>query len=229
LDGIGNMSLGMQVKLMRVLQERTFERVGGGNPQPVNVRIVAATHHDLDALVTAGRFREDLHHRLGVFPIHVPDLKDRIEDLPVLIEEVQRKLERPGETGVRFTPQAFRTLKRYSWPGNLRELSELVENLSASSAGREVDVDNLPSGFLQDIEAAGSARGVESSLVDAARKFHPDGLDLERYLGDMERVLIQQALNETDGRVSRAASLLKLSEATLAEKMREHGIGSADE
>lgn len=224
LDDIGDMPLAMQFELMRVLQERTFERVGGGKPRPVNVRIVAASHHDLDVLVAEGHFREDLHHRLSVFPIHVPDLRDRIEDLPVLIEEVQRKLHISGP-GVRFTPAAFRVLARYSWPANLRELSQLIERLAEACAGREVDVGDLPPEYLRDAEAAPLTSDAGAGGIS---RFHPDGMDLERYLGDMERLLIRQALEETGGVTDKAARLLKLSEAVLLEKMHQHGIEPAD-
>lgn len=227
LDDIGDMPLSMQVKLMRVLQERIFERVGGGSPQPVNVRIIASTHHDLDSLVAEGRFREDLHHRLSVFPIHVPELKDRIEDLPVLIEEIQRKFQHTGQPGVRFTPEAFRVLKQYSWPANLRELSYLIENLAHAFPHREVDVGDLPPECLRDVEAV-SAGAKSAVFPGGVSRFHPDGLDLEHYLGDMERVLIRQALAETDGVVEKAAALLKLSGDALVEKMHRHGISTGD-
>lgn len=220
LDDIGDMPLAMQVKLVRVLQEKMFERVGGGNPRPVNVRIIAATHRNLEALVAEGGFRKDLHHRLGVFPIRVPDLKDRIEDLPVLIEEIQRKFKHTSG-GVRFTPDAFRALRRYRWPANLRELSLLIERLSQESAGREVDVPDLPAEFLQEDATKGPA-------LTYTPLFHPDGLDLERYLGDMEGVLIRRALEETNGALDRAAALLKLNRDAMLSKMTRHGISMDD-
>lgn len=223
LDDIGDMPLAMQVKLLKVLQERTFERVGGGTPRDVNVRIIAATHLGLHQLVAESKFREDLFHRLSAFPIHVPDLKDRIEDLPVLIEEIQRKRRDSDRPGIRFSPRAVDALERYLWPGNLRELSELVEKLAGLYLDREIGIDDLPGEYRQ--QRAALPPGSEETR---ASRFHPDGLDLRRYLGDMERLLIRQALEETGGTVSRAADLLKMSKTLLAQKMRKHRISAAD-
>jgi len=225
LDEIGDMPISMQVKLLRVLQERTFERVGSGKARQVNVRIIAATHRDLDAMVAEGKFREDLYYRLSVFPIHVPDLKDRIEDLPILIEEVQRKLHNSGSSGLRLTPNAFRALKQYDWPGNIRELSNLVERLSIMYPDREVDVADLPPEYRRHV-AVEELQEDTTAAPDPPR-FHPDGLDLKRYLADMERALIQQALDESNGVVARAAELLKLRRTTLVEKMRKYDIRAA--
>lgn len=221
---IGAMSLAMQFKLLRVLRERTFERVEGSTPRMVNVRIVAATHHDLVQLVAEGRFREDLLSCLNGFPIHMPSLKDRIEDLPVLVAEVQRKLPSHGADGVTFSDAALDVLRRYGWPGNLRELSGMVERLCAGRTGSQIDAGDLPPEILSE---AGSGRPPEPAHPEfqpAAAHSHPDGLDLERYLADMEQSLIRQALEESGGATAKAAERLNLGRDALAEKMRKYGF-----
>jgi len=228
LDEIGDMPMPMQVKLLRVLQERSFERVGSGKPRQVNVRIIAATHRDLDKLVADGRFREDLYFRLSVFPIHVPGLKDRIEDLPLLVEEIRRKLGQSGDSGTRLSPRAIAALQQYEWPGNIRELSNLVERLTILYPDREVDVQDLPASYRENVDLdAVDAVTAAPAPADAAR-FHPDGLDLKRYLADVEQSLIQRALDEADGVVARAAELLKLRRTTLVEKMRKYGLRAVE-
>ena len=144
LDEIGDMSLPMQVKLLRVLQERTFERVGSNQTVQCNVRIVAATHRDLEAMIEKGTFREDLYFRLCVFPIYVPPLRERTDDLPRLITHFNEKLAARQLGGVRLTPAAMEALRQYRWPGNIRELENLVERLSITHAGRIVGPDDLP-------------------------------------------------------------------------------------
>ncbi|MGA8259445.1 MAG: sigma-54 dependent transcriptional regulator [Arenicellales bacterium] len=225
LDEIGDMPLPMQVKLLRVLQERNFERVGSGKVRHVNVRIVAATHRDLDKLVAEGRFREDLYFRLSVFPIHVPDLKERIEDLPLLVEEIRRKLQQGA--GVGFTARAIEALKGYDWPGNIRELSNLVERLSILYQGGQVDVEDLPPEYRQHIPVDDTPAPQTPASFHELPRFHPDGLDLKRYLADTERSLIETALNESGGVVAKAASLLKLRRTTLVEKMRKYELRAA--
>lgn len=224
LDEIGDMPLPMQVKLLRVLQERTFERVGSGKARQVNVRIIAATHRNLDSLVAEGKFREDLYYRLSVFPIHVPDLKERIDDLPLLVEEIRRKLQQTGQgAGMSLTPGAVKALQRYDWPGNIRELSNLVERLSILYPENEVDVRDLPPEYRQSV--GNGAPGPESVPVSSnTRVFGNGGLDLKNHLAEVEQSLIQRALDEADGVVSKAAELLNLRRTTLVEKMRKYNL-----
>ena len=144
LDEIGDMSPSMQVKLLRVLQERVFERVGNHVPVRCNVRIIAATHRDLEGAIQRGAFREDLFHRLNVFPIEMPSLRDRTEDLPALVRDFAARNEAEGRGRVQFSPRALAALARYPWSGNVRELANLVERLSIISAGAIVDVADLP-------------------------------------------------------------------------------------
>ena len=144
LDEIGDMSLTMQVKLLRVLQERVFERVGNHVPIPCNVRIVAATHRDLEAAILRGNFRGDLFYRLNVFPIEMPPLRRRSEDLPTLIAEFVAQNALAGRSRVTFAPAALAALERYNWPGNVRELANLIERLSILFNGGTIRVADLP-------------------------------------------------------------------------------------
>ncbi len=151
LDEIGDMSPDMQVKLLRVLQERTFERVGGNKRIEADVRVLAATHRDLDARIQDGSFREDLFYRLNVFPIETPPLRDRSSDLPVLVKELTSRIEDEGRGSVRLSSEALSVLSRYEWPGNVRELSNLIERLAIVCPFDEVVVDELPEKLLRDM------------------------------------------------------------------------------
>ncbi len=157
LDEIGDMSLPMQVKLLRVLQERSFERVGGNQTIRCNVRVVAATHRDLETRIAEGKFREDLFYRLNVFPIDVPALRERREDLPALVETIAAQLARTGRGEVRFTPEALQALAGYEWPGNVRELTNLVERLAVLHPGGSVRVQDLPARYRGDAALAAVA------------------------------------------------------------------------
>jgi len=148
LDEIGDMSLHMQVKLLRVLQERCFERVGSNKTIEADVRIVAATHRNLEQRIRDGLFREDLFYRLNVFPIELPALRDRPSDIPVLVEEMVRRIEEEGRGAVRFSAAAMSALTQYHWPGNVRELANLVERLAILCPYGEVQLDDLPEKFL---------------------------------------------------------------------------------
>lgn len=144
LDEIGDMPLQMQVKLLRVLQERTYERVGGTKPIKCDVRIIAATHRELENLIADGKFREDLYYRLNVFPIESPALRDRKEDIPLLLQELVSRLERENAHSIRFTESSLSSLIEHLWPGNVRELSNLVERLLILFPNQVVDVADLP-------------------------------------------------------------------------------------
>ncbi len=144
LDEIGDMPMPMQVKLLRVLQERTFERVGGTKSIQADVRVVAATHRDLEELIKEGKFREDLFYRLNVFPIEKPALRERQEDIPLLLQELLSRLEKDHKATLRFTQRALDSLMKHSWPGNVRELSNLLERLLILHANKIVDLSDLP-------------------------------------------------------------------------------------
>jgi sigma-54 dependent transcriptional regulator, flagellar regulatory protein len=214
LDEIGDMSLDMQVKLLRVLQERTFERVGSVESRRANVRILAATHRDLDTRVAAREFREDLYFRLNVFPIRVPALHERIEDLPCLIADLVRLGQAAGRPAVAFSETALECMRSYRWPGNVRELQNLVERLSILCSDRPVEREDLP-----------AAIGERRRATQVPETFIPTGgIDLREHLGTIEKQLIRSALDQTDGTVAHAARLLKLRRTTLVEKLRKYEI-----
>src|SRR5579859_2724190 len=160
LDEIGDMSLQMQVKLLRVLQERTFERVGSNRTMRCNVRIIAATHRDLDSAISAGRFREDLFYRLNVFPIQMPPLRERLEDLPVLIEHLVQRQEQMAGRHIKLDKQAMNCLARNPWPGNVRELSNLLERLAVLFPEQTISADDLPERYRNQGAAAWISSGV---------------------------------------------------------------------
>jgi len=214
LDEIGDMSPDMQVKLLRVLQERTFERVGSVEPRRANVRILAASHRDLEARVGSGEFREDLFFRLNVFPIRVPPLRERLDDLPRLVDDLISRGVEAGRPSIRFSETALDCLRTYRWPGNVRELQNLVERMSILYPNCEIQRENLPS-------TIGERRRTTSTATDPIC-IPSGGLDLKEHLGAIEKQLIRSALEQTDGTVAHAARLLKLRRTTLVEKLRKY-------
>ena len=240
LDEIGDMSLPMQVKLLRVLQERVFERVGGNKTQHCDVRIIAATHRNLEQSITNGQFREDLYYRLSVFPLELPALRERLDDLAVLITEFNQRLARRGLGVVRFSTAAMHALQAYAWPGNVRELSNLVERMAILFPHGEVRASDLPEKYRgqqvcdevrsSDLLAMMEGRAVVADISDArpsvvAMGLLPeDGLDLKDHLADIEVGLIRQALDATGGVVAHAARLLHMQRTTLVEKLRKYGL-----
>jgi sigma-54 specific flagellar transcriptional regulator A len=233
LDEIGDMPLPMQVKLLRVLQERKFERIGGSKTLEADVRVIAATHKDLEEMITSGEFREDLYYRLNVFPIEMPPLRERISDLAVLIEELTRRLVEQGLDSVRLHPTALESLRQHGWPGNVRELSNLLERLAIMHPNGIVGVSELPAKF-QHIDEPDPERyaqicaaeeGGESAASHGASDLLPnEGIDLKEHLEKIEQTLIEQALNRNSGVVARAAETLNIRRTTLVEKMRKFGM-----
>lgn len=253
LDEIGDMSLPMQVKLLRVLQERSFERVGGNQTIRCNVRVIAATHRDLETRIAEGKFREDLFYRLNVFPIEVPALRERSEDLPALVQTIAAQLARTGRGEVRFAAEALQALAAYEWPGNVRELTNLVERLAVLHPSGVVRVQDLPARYRAEAPvqpaqappapAAADAAGSDERLDLRSFSFHTpaaatatagqedtatalpdDGLDLRNHMANIELKLIHEALERTQGVVAHAAQLLGLRRTTLVEKLRKYGI-----
>ena len=226
LDEIGDMPAAMQVKLLRVIQEKSFERVGSNETLDANVRILAATHTDLEQGIRVGRFREDLYYRLNVFPIAVPPLRDRIEDLPLLIKDLLERLSGERKAPVRLTAEALELLQRYPWPGNVRELANLVERLAILYPGGVVDVPELPEQYRRfgGEARATTARPGRNPAGSLPLVLPPEGLDLKAHLATLERELIDQALDDAAGVVSHAARRLRLGRTTLVEKMRKYGI-----
>ncbi len=218
LDEIGDMSLDMQVKLLRVLQERTFERVGCNTPRRCNVRIVAATHRNLAEAVEKGTFRQDLYYRLNVFPIEMPPLYKRASDLPMLLEELMIQHQGADAGRLRMSPEALEALSAYSWPGNVRELSNLVERLAILHPSGEIGIDELPAKYREARAAAPAPDEREPADADLP------GISLKLHLREIEKNLIEQALDEADGVVAHAARLLKMRRTTLVEKLAKYGL-----
>jgi sigma-54 specific flagellar transcriptional regulator A len=236
LDEIGDMPLSMQVKLLRVLQEQTYERVGGTRSLRSNVRIIAATHRNMEDLIAEGRFREDLYYRLHVFPIETPPLRERINDLSMLIGELITRMEATNRGTLRFSASAVDVLSRYAWPGNVRELANLLERLAILSPGELITANGLPRKFLpQAWQGSEPGRVPEddpghevSAVSDDGFRLPPDGLDLRDYLSRQEVTFINQALDEANGVVAQAAARLGMRRTTLVEKMRKYGINRKD-
>ena len=227
LDEIGDMPLSMQVKLLRVVQERSFERVGSNKTIEVNVRVIAATHRNLDESIKEGTFREDLFYRLNVFPIEVPALRMRREDIGLLYHELISRLEGEGRPVARLMPRALEALSNYDWAGNVRELANLVERLAILFPNGIVDVDDLPARFISPdfctIDEQ-SERKALLAMVGEKSDWLEDGIDLKEHLLKTEVALIRQALEESDWVVARAANFLNMRRTTLVEKMRKYGL-----
>lgn len=221
LDEIGDMPLTMQVKLLRVLQERCFEKVGSNRSIHVNVRIIAATHKNLEEAIKEGRFREDLFYRLNVFPIKVPSLRKRSSDMALLFNELIARMEGENRPIVRLMPDAMEALSLYSWPGNIRELANLVERLSILYPNGIVSKEDLPRRFQGEYRTSYiemKAFGIEKEESSM------DGINLKDHLIKTELSLINKALSESNWVVSQAANYLNMRRTTLVEKMRRYGL-----
>lgn len=231
LDEIGDMPLAMQVKLLRVLQERCFERVGSNKSIEVNVRIIAATHRNLEVAIEEGKFREDLFYRLNVFPIEMPPLRKRSNDISLLFNELISRIEGENRPTVRLMPDAMDALSQYSWPGNVRELANLVERLSILYPNGIVCKEDLPRRFQGEYKPSylevcpsGTERETLLQIISQDQVSNTDGIDLKEHLVKTELALISQALDESDWVVAHAASYLNMRRTTLVEKMRKYGL-----
>ena len=243
LDEIGDMPMSMQVKLLRVLQERSFERVGSNKTIHCDVRVIAATHRRLENEIKESRFREDLFYRLNVFPIEVSPLRDRAEDIPLLVKDIIACMEVSNRGSVRFTNASLAVLMQYEWPGNIRELANLIERMAIIYPNEQVDVVNLPEKFQQykvPDEIGITTETVNIDFIDPLEKMAVNdnienlsavltqlpeqGIDLKEYLTVMEGDLIRQALNECNGVVAHAAKRLNMRRTTLVEKLRKYDL-----
>jgi DNA-binding NtrC family response regulator len=210
LDEVGTMSTALQMKLLRVLQEREFERVGDSHTIKVDVRVIAATNSDLARLVAEGQFREDLFYRLNVIPVQLPALRERKEDVPLLVQHFLQKyaIDRPPLTA---SQEAMRRLMAYQWPGNVRQLENAIERAVAFTAGRsQIGVDDLPTEIQQ----------AQESVLSSVVTLPEEGVDLDAYVANIERELIQRSLERTGGNKGQAARLLNLKRTTLVEKLK---------
>ena len=241
LDEIGDMSMPMQVKLLRVLQERSFERVGGNQTIRCNVRVIAATHRNLEENIQKGAFREDLFYRLNVFPLEMPPLRERLADLPELVDVLTQQLEKNGRGRVRLSTDALAALSRYRWPGNVRELANLIERLAVLNPSGSVRASDLPARYRAEDDGAPSvafhSTANEAPPVGIAQaaagvrldELPAEGLDLKEHMARIETALIKAALERSGGVVAHAAQLLGLRRTTLVEKLRKYGLGRGDE
>jgi sigma-54 specific flagellar transcriptional regulator A len=278
LDEIGDLSLDMQVKLLRVLQERTVDPVGSSRPVEVDVRVIAATHRDLEEEIAAGRFREDLYYRLNVLPVITPPLRDRGDDILLLAKHYAEKFAYKSAP-VTFSPDFVAALKAYEWPGNVRELSNLIHRFSTLFSSQKLSLRSVPASMLPkglqklqqeradqpeevsephaadvlqmfavgDVAAAthaihatdDSAAQVMAAepernhvediilLAQGGAILPPEGLSLKERMAEIERAFIEQALDRSDGNVSKTARLLNLQRTTLIEKIDKYRLRSA--
>ncbi|NLS13223.1 sigma-54-dependent Fis family transcriptional regulator [Vibrio sp. SM6] len=252
LDEIGDMPMPMQVKLLRVLQERSFERVGGNSTIKVNVRVVAATHRNLEQMIADDTFREDLYYRLNVFPIEMPALRERKADIPLLLQELMARMEAEGGKPVCFTPRAVNSLMEHHWPGNVRELANLIERMVILYPNSLVDVNHLPTKyrysdipeFQPEMNCFGNVEEQERDVLanifsedfcfeeqnefddhfDAPQALPSTGVNLKEMVAELEVNLINQALEAQAGIVARAADMLGMRRTTLVEKMRKYNL-----
>ena len=223
LDEIGDVSLEVQTKLLRVLQERTFERVGSSEPIAVDVRIIAATHQDLERLITQGRFREDLYYRLNVFPVHVPPLRDRREDIAELaMHFVRLSSQRCRRDVLQIDDDVLSMLKSYAWPGNIRQLENVIERAVVITEGNTITLNELPAELL-----APAASASDSNMVlTPVRAFRQNQPHLPRIERDrLEREHLVRALAAADGNKAEAARALGVARSTLVSRLKKLGLG----
>lgn len=215
LDEIGNMPLQLQVKLLRVLQEHEFERVGASRRIHLNIRLISATNVDLQQQVKNGQFREDLYYRLNVIPIHLPSLKERRGDIPQLaryfLEKICREMNRPL---IHIGQDALNAMEKYEWPGNVREMENIIERTVALTDSMVISCDDLP----QDIAKQSSTTTLNAPQVTS------DGVDMNRVIAEIERAMIHQAMFLGKNVKARAADLLNINRTTLVEKIKRLGM-----
>lgn len=221
LDEIGDMPLPLQAKILRCIQEKVVEPVGAGKPRKVDVRIIAATNQDLSAAIAEGRFRSDLFYRLNVYPIVMPPLVERKEDIPLLAKHFAERFgAEMGHPPVTFPPETLQALQAYDWPGNIRELENCIERLSITSYGKAISLADIVGCGIPD---AGKGRKKEElTFQDTRAATFP--LDLDRRLEDMERDLVLQALEQAGGVQVKAAELLGISERSIWHRIKKLGI-----
>lgn len=230
LDEIGDMPHAMQVKMLRAIEHKNFERVGGTQTCVSDARIVAATNIDLESKINTGEFREDLYYRLNVFPIELAPLRDRIEDIPLLVDALIERIQQEQNIHIRLSQDALGKLQEYSWPGNVRELANLLQRLAIQFPHALVTSKDLPAKYHEAVPSGAATVLLDSAAQDASAEpseilLPVNGIDLKDYLTRLERSLIEQALDDTDAVVARAADRLHIRRTTLVEKMRKHGLG----
>jgi two-component system response regulator PilR (NtrC family) len=216
LDEISEMSVSMQVKLLRVLQERTVRPVGGAQETPIDVRVIAATNKDLREMVANNTFREDLFYRVSVIPIHVPALRERREDVELLANHFLKKYSSAAQKSIlRIAPDSLAALRDFDWPGNVRQLENAVERAVAMETHDELRVD---------FEADRPRSRNGTAPADSGAHFAPEGMDFEKYVASIERSLIESALQQSGGVQTRAAELLKVSYRSFRHLLKKYDI-----
>ncbi len=255
LDEIGDMPLPLQAKLLRAIENKTIQRVGGATDIKIDLRLICATHRDLEKKVENGEFRADLFFRINVLPIEVPSLAERRDDIPDLVLNLLKKIDTEDDLKPKFTNEAITALTRHNWPGNVRELKNLIERACILFQGQEVTSTNITENLLRlkapnTIEEQNEIWDVTSELMDEVELDnndedtninnlpHPknykdwftfyDEIDIRRHLQDIEITLIEAALEKTNGKISNAADILKLRRTTLIEKMKKFSIKKND-
>ncbi len=240
LDEIGDMKPNLQAKLLRVLQEREVEQVGGVRPMKVDVRVIAATHQNLEQLVADGQFREDLYYRLAVIPLQAPPLRERRDDIPILVDKfIIQFSRRKSDQSTTVDPLTMRSLQGYAWPGNVRELENLIQRLVILHRGKHVTLKELPDKYRCEpipeeelpkslpVEALVSeidSAPVTSAAVAPEAEWSENGLDFNGLISEFEDKLILQALSRTGGNKKEAARLLNLKRTTLIEKIKKKNL-----
>ena len=223
LDEIAEMSPMLQVKLLRVLQDHCFERIGGVRTIDVDIRIIAATNQNLKQAVKKNRFREDLYYRLNVVPMLLPALRERRSDIPFLCDHFMKQLNRrPGMNRLRIHSDTLELLTRYDWPGNVRELENLLERMVVLADGPVLEPGDLPAHMLSSLGETARAKSPQSRLISL--EVPEDGVDFNAQVDAYERVLITQALERTGWVKNQAAALLRLNRTTLVEKIKKKGL-----
>jgi len=221
LDEIGEMTLSMQVKLLRVLQERSVRPVGSTDEIAIDVRVIAATNRDLDKQVAENLFREDLYYRLNVIPIHVPPLRNRPEDIPLLVNHFLKKYApAAGKSILRVHAESLNALCHYEWPGNVRQLENTVERAVALESSEELHVE-LP---VERPKARAAAAGIGAGGVSTSGGVLPEGIDMEKYVADIERSLLQAALEQSNGVQTKAADVLHISYRSFRHLMKKYDL-----
>jgi len=240
LDEIGDMQLDMQVKLLRVLQEKVVDPVGSNSPVKVDVRVVAATHQNIESLIKEGKFREDLYYRINVIPIEIPPLRSRLDDIDLLINKFIEK------NTIHFDDNVLDHLKAYHWPGNIRELINFIQRIKAIANTNKIKLEEIPDFVLPRIDADFNTNSEDNNintikkesidfndlLVDKNNDDKEDnlnsipatGVDLKKSVTDLEIALIKEALKKSDGNVSKAAKFLTLGRTTLIEKINKYKL-----
>jgi sigma-54 specific flagellar transcriptional regulator A len=221
----------MQVKLLRVLEDKTFHRIGSNDVIKFNARIIAATNKDLEQQVKNNKFREDLYYRLNVFPIHIPPLRERAEDIPLLIHELVNRMQADNRGNLRLLPDAIDALCKYNWPGNVRELANLIERLSILYAGVVVSINDLPEKFRQMSQQAplkGSTKlNKKEDITNKVDIEENKRISFKIYMEEIEIELLREALEQNNWIVAKTANYLNLKRTTLIEKMRKYGLSAS--